>query len=154
MTRKNMTQKKDNRKPRWNKNKVKFGQSSQNITFGKTRETICYPYNSKIFAMQACHRMKYRVFELHLKRRLQNKLEPQLHKNLWTLSSSLNCIKLGSPRNRTAGTPRTTERRKNVARDCAFPILRNIFSSFCRHWFSRSSCCVSSLMITIKTSRL
>ena len=35
-------------------------------------------------------------------------------------------------RNRTAGSLKTAEGRKNVARDCAFPFLRDIFSSFCR----------------------
>ena len=34
---------------------------------------------------------------------------------------------IGSLRNRTAGRLRTAEWRKNVARDCAFPILRHIF---------------------------
>ena len=39
---------------------------------------------------------------------------------------------IASLRNRTAGRLRTAKWRKNVARDCAFPILRDIFSSFCR----------------------
>ena len=30
-------------------------------------------------------------------------------------------------RNRTAGRLRTTESQKNVARDCAFPVLRDLF---------------------------
>ena len=38
-------------------------------------------------------------------------------------------VTLGSLRNRTAGRLRTAEWRKNVARDCAFPILRDIFFS-------------------------
>ena len=38
----------------------------------------------------------------------------------------------GSLGNRTAGRFRTAKWRKNVARDCAFPILHDIFSSFCR----------------------
>ena len=39
---------------------------------------------------------------------------------------------IGTLRNRTAGRLRTTEWRKNVARDCAFPVLSDIFSLFCR----------------------
>ena len=38
----------------------------------------------------------------------------------------------GTFSNRTARRLRTAEWRKNVARDCAFPVLRDIFSSFCR----------------------
>ena len=41
------------------------------------------------------------------------------------------CKTTGTLRNRTAGRLRTAEWRKNVARDCAFPVLRDIFSSCC-----------------------
>ena len=37
----------------------------------------------------------------------------------------------------TAGSLKTAEGRKNVARDCAFPFLRDIFSSFCSERSSR-----------------
>ena len=40
-------------------------------------------------------------------------------------------------RNRTAGRFRKAEWQKNVARDCTFPVLRDICSSFCR---SEPSC--------------
>ena len=46
--------------------------------------------------------------------------------------SAVVMLTIASLRNRTAGRLRTAEWRKNVARDCAFPILRDIFSSFCR----------------------
>ena len=48
---------------------------------------------------------------------------------------------LGALRNRTPERLRTAEWRKNVGLDCAFPILRDIFSSF---WVIQPSCCVSS----------
>ena len=51
---------------------------------------------------------------------------------LATMVTNFFSLKLGSLCNRTAGRLRTPERRKNVARDSAFPILRDIFSSFCR----------------------
>ena len=40
-------------------------------------------------------------------------------------------LTVASLRNRTAGRLRTAEWRKNVVRDCAFPMLRDMFSSFC-----------------------
>ena len=39
---------------------------------------------------------------------------------------------IGTLRNKTAGRLRMTEWRKNVARDCAFPVLSDISSFFCR----------------------
>ena len=44
-----------------------------------------------------------------------------------------NCPQLGAyVRGRLEDSGPAAERRKNEVRDCAFPILRDIFSSFCR----------------------
>ena len=56
-------------------------------------------------------------------------------------------LTLESLRKRTAGRLRTAEWRKNVARHCALPNLRDIFSPFLPSWVFQPSCCVSSLLL-------